>query len=51
MYIRDGRIVGAVTINRSFERAPLTKLIMAQTPVDAIKKQLADPDTNLGELL
>ena len=51
VYIRDGRIVGAVTINRSFERAPLTKLIMAQTPVDAIKKQLADPDTNLGELL
>ena len=51
LYMRDERLVGAVTINRSFERAPLTKIISAKTSVSKIKDRLSDPDFNLSELI
>lgn len=51
IYIRNNRIVGAVTINRSFERTPLTKLIVAKTDVSKYIAQLQDPDCDLVNFL
>lgn len=51
VYIRNNRIVGAITINRSFERTPLTKLITAQTDIAPHRAQLQDPDDDLVNFL
>lgn len=51
IYIRNDHIVGAVTINRSFERASLTKLITAQTDISPHRTQLQDPDYDLVNFL
>lgn len=49
--IRGNRVVGAVTINRSFERTSLTKLIVAKTDVSKYIAQLQDPDCDLVQFL
>ena len=48
-YLKDGRVLAAVTLNRGRDLRRSMRLIKAQRPVDATKLQ--DPDIDLRELL
>jgi len=49
-YLKDGRVAGALSVGRSEDLAEARRLLAGRVDVAAARAQLADPDSDLGEI-
>jgi len=49
-YLKDGRVAGALSVGRSEDLAEARRLLADGVDVSAAGRQIADPDSNLGEI-
>jgi 3-phenylpropionate/trans-cinnamate dioxygenase ferredoxin reductase subunit len=49
-YLKDGRVAGALSVERSEDLAEARRLLAAGVDVSAARDQIADPDSDLGTL-
>jgi 3-phenylpropionate/trans-cinnamate dioxygenase ferredoxin reductase subunit len=49
-YLKDGRVAGALSVERSEDLAEARRLLADRVDVSGAREQLADPDSDLGEI-
>lgn len=49
-YLRDGKVAGALSVGRSEDLAEARRLLADGVDVSAARKELADPDSDLGKI-
>ncbi len=49
-YLKDGRVAGALSVDRSEDLAEARRLLADRTDVSAARKQIADPDSDLASI-
>jgi 3-phenylpropionate/trans-cinnamate dioxygenase ferredoxin reductase subunit len=49
-YLKDGRVAGALSVERSEDLAEARRMLADRVDVSAAKSQIADPDSDLGEI-
>jgi 3-phenylpropionate/trans-cinnamate dioxygenase ferredoxin reductase component len=49
-YLKDGQVAGALSVERSEDLAEARRLLADRVDVSAAREQIADPDSDLGEI-
>jgi 3-phenylpropionate/trans-cinnamate dioxygenase ferredoxin reductase subunit len=49
-YLKDGKVVGALSVERSEDLGRARELLAEGTDVSADREKIADPDTDLAEI-
>lgn len=49
-YLKDDRVAGALSVDRSEDLAEARRLLADRVDVSAVKAQIADPDSDLGQI-
>jgi 3-phenylpropionate/trans-cinnamate dioxygenase ferredoxin reductase component len=49
-YLKDGKVAGALSVGRSEDLAEARRMLADGVDVSAARAQIADPDSDLGEI-